>query len=66
MQGLCLDVGGMPHVAFTGAGVVGIAAAEAGDCCGMLQLVNDCYWSPKPRREDVSVNSASRVVLCAN
>ena len=30
MQGLCLDVGEMPHVAFTGAGVVGVAAAEAG------------------------------------
>ena len=29
-QGLCLDVGKMPPVAFTGAGVVGIAAAEAG------------------------------------
>ena len=32
MQGLCLDVGEMPHVAFTGAGVVGIATAEAGAC----------------------------------
>ena len=50
MQGLCLDVGETPHVAFTGAGVVRIAAVEAGDCCGMLQPVNDCYLSPKPRR----------------
>ena len=32
MQGLCQDAGETPHVAFTGAGVVGIAAAEAGDC----------------------------------
>ena len=32
MQGLCLDVGEMPHVAFTGAGVVGVVAAEAGAC----------------------------------
>ena len=30
MQGLCLDVGKMPHATFTRAGVVGIAAAEAG------------------------------------
>ena len=30
MQGLCLDVGETPHVAFTGAGIVGIVAAEAG------------------------------------
>ena len=39
MQGICLDVGetphvaftgaGTPHVAFTGAGVAGVAAAEA-------------------------------------
>ena len=29
MQGLCLNVGEMTHVAFTGAGVVGVAAAEA-------------------------------------
>ena len=50
MQGSCLDVGEMPHVVFTGVGVVGVAAAEAGDCCGMLQPVNDCYLSPKPRR----------------
>ena len=29
MQGLCLDVGKAPHVAFTAAGVAGVAAAEA-------------------------------------
>ena len=29
MQGLCLDVGETSHVAFTGAGVAGVAAAEA-------------------------------------
>ena len=42
MQGLYLDVGERPHVAFTGAGVVRVDAAEGGDCCGMLQPVNDC------------------------
>ena len=29
IQGLCLDVGEMPHVAFMGAGVGGVAAGEA-------------------------------------
>ena len=29
MQGLCLVVGETPHVAFTGAGVAGVAAGEA-------------------------------------
>ena len=29
MQGLCLDVGEMPHVAFTGAGVAGVDVVEA-------------------------------------
>ena len=28
----------------------------------MLQPVNDCYWSPKPQRDDVPVTSASRHV----
>ena len=28
----------------------------------MLQPVNDCYWSPKPRRDDVPVTSAPRHV----
>ena len=32
MQGLCLDVGETPYVAFTGAGVEGTAMAEAGAC----------------------------------
>ena len=66
MQGLCLGVGETPHVAFTGVGVAGVVVAEAGDCCGMLQPVNDCYLPPKPRRDDVPVASAPRVVLYAN
>ena len=39
MQGLCLEVGTMPHVAFTGAGVVGIAAAEVEAC---MRYAADC------------------------
>ena len=29
MQGLCVDAGQISHIAFTRAGVVGVAAAEA-------------------------------------
>ena len=32
MQGPCLDVGETLHVAFTGAGVVEVVAADAGAC----------------------------------
>ena len=28
----------------------------------MLQPVNDCYWSPKPRRDDVPITSTPRHV----
>ena len=62
MQGLCLDVGEVPHVAFTGAGVAEVAAAEADH----RTTTRECYLPPKPRRGDVPVTSASRVVLCPN
>ena len=59
MQGLCLDVGEVPHVAFTGAGV---AAAEADH----RTATRDCYMPPKPQRDGVPFTSATPVVLCPN
>ena len=51
MQGLCLDVGERPHVAFTGAGVVGIVAAEAGVMGCSTPMVQRYLSTPQISRE---------------